>query len=173
MCWCTKVVCWSNRSYVLIQPKMCVDPIKVAHGETCRTRNVCWDLPCAVNNQLRTGADKGNPIVQLKQSIAMASKGVDAVWCLLSALNAKVMKLKQSRVNGGVIMTPTVVVCCSNRNCVLIQAKLCVDPPKWTMCADPLKWCVDPTKVVCWPNQSCVLIQPKLCVDPPTFVLIH
>jgi hypothetical protein len=32
-----------------------------------------------VNNQFKTGADKGNPIVELKQSIAMASKGVDAM----------------------------------------------------------------------------------------------
>ena len=36
-------------------------------------------FPCAVNNQLRTGADKGNPTVELKQSIVMASKGVDAM----------------------------------------------------------------------------------------------
>ena len=34
-----------------------------AHGENCRARNVFRDFPCAVNNQLRTGADKGNPTV--------------------------------------------------------------------------------------------------------------
>ena len=33
-------------------------------------------FPCSVNNQLRTGADKGNPTVYLKQSIAMASGGL-------------------------------------------------------------------------------------------------
>ena len=33
------------------------------HGENCWTRNVFWDCPCAMNNQLRTGADKGNPTV--------------------------------------------------------------------------------------------------------------
>ena len=48
-------------------------------------------FPCAVNNQLRTGPDKGNPTVYLKQSIAMASEGVDAMWCLPSALSVKVM----------------------------------------------------------------------------------
>ena len=31
----------------------------------------------------------------------MASKGVDAMWFLPSALNVKVMKFKQARVNGG------------------------------------------------------------------------
>ena len=54
-----------------------------------------------MNTQLRTGADKGNPTVQLKQSIAMASNGVDTMWFLPSALNVKVMKFKQARVNGG------------------------------------------------------------------------
>ena len=34
-----------------------------AHGENCRTRNAFRGFPCAVNNQLRTGADKGNPTV--------------------------------------------------------------------------------------------------------------
>ena len=33
----------------------------------------------AMNNQLRTGADKGSPTVELKQSIAMARDGVDAM----------------------------------------------------------------------------------------------
>ena len=32
-----------------------------------------------MNNQLRTGADKGNPTVRSKQSIAMASDGVDTM----------------------------------------------------------------------------------------------
>ena len=34
------------------------------------------------NSQLRTGADKGNPTVLSKQSIARASEGVDAMWLL-------------------------------------------------------------------------------------------
>ena len=54
-----------------------------------------------MNTQLRTGADKGNPTVQLKQSIAMASNGVDTMRFLPRALNVKVMKFKQARVNGG------------------------------------------------------------------------
>ena len=54
-----------------------------------------------MNTQLRTGADKGNPTVELKQSIAMASNGVDTMSFLPSALNVKVMKFKQARVNGG------------------------------------------------------------------------
>ena len=33
------------------------------HGETCRTRNTFRGSPCAVNNHLRTEADKGHPIV--------------------------------------------------------------------------------------------------------------
>ena len=33
------------------------------HGENCRIRNVLRGFPCAVSNQLRTGADKGNPTV--------------------------------------------------------------------------------------------------------------
>ena len=33
----------------------------------------------AVNNQLRTGADKGNQTVQLKQHIETAGDGVDAM----------------------------------------------------------------------------------------------
>ena len=33
----------------------------------------------ALNNQLRTGADKGNPTVYLKQSIVMAGDGVDTM----------------------------------------------------------------------------------------------
>ena len=36
-------------------------------------------FPCAMNNQLRTGAGQGNPTLQLKQSIAMASNGVDTM----------------------------------------------------------------------------------------------
>ena len=33
----------------------------------------------AINNRLRTGTEKGNPTVLLKQSIAMAGNGVDAM----------------------------------------------------------------------------------------------
>ena len=35
----------------------------LAHGENYQARNFFRDLPCAVNNQLRTGADKRNPTV--------------------------------------------------------------------------------------------------------------
>ena len=38
-------------------------PSGFAHGENKRTRNNFRGFPCAVNNQLRTGADKGNPTV--------------------------------------------------------------------------------------------------------------
>ena len=55
----------------------------------------------AMNNQLRTGADKGNPTVYLKQSIAMAGDGVDAMLFLPSALNVIVKEFNQARVNGG------------------------------------------------------------------------
>ena len=58
-------------------------------------------FPCAANNQLRSGADKGDPIAKLQQNIAMASEGVAAMRFLPSVLIAKVMKLKQARVNGG------------------------------------------------------------------------
>ena len=34
-----------------------------SHGEDCQTWNVFWDVPCAANNHLRTGADKGDPTV--------------------------------------------------------------------------------------------------------------
>ena len=49
--------------------------------------------------ELRIGADKGNPIVLLKQSMAMTSKGVDAMRFLPSALNVNAMKFKHA--NGG------------------------------------------------------------------------
>ena len=49
------------------------------HGENCRLRNAFRGFPCAMSNQLRTGADKGYPTVSLKQSIAMASKGGDTM----------------------------------------------------------------------------------------------
>ena len=52
-------------------------------------------------NQLRAGADKGNPTVQLRQSVAMASKGVDAMRYLPGAPNAKVMKFKCTFCKGG------------------------------------------------------------------------
>ena len=50
-------------------------------------RNRSWIVPAmlasavrqAINNQLRTDTFKGNPTVSLKQSIAMAGKGVDTV----------------------------------------------------------------------------------------------
>jgi len=51
-------------------------------------------FPCAVSYQLRTGADKGNPIVKLKQSIVMVSKGAGTMEFLPNALNAKVMQFK-------------------------------------------------------------------------------
>ena len=35
----------------------------LAHGENYQARNASRGCPCAVNNQLRTGADKGNPTV--------------------------------------------------------------------------------------------------------------
>ena len=54
-----------------------------------------------MNNQLRTGTDKGNPTVYLKQSIAMVVTDVDAMWFLPSALNVNVKKFNQARVNGG------------------------------------------------------------------------
>ena len=34
----------------------------IVHGTSCWARNALG-YPCAVNNQLRTGADKGNPTV--------------------------------------------------------------------------------------------------------------
>ena len=34
-----------------------------SHGEDCQTWNVFRDVPCAANNHLRTGADKGDPTV--------------------------------------------------------------------------------------------------------------
>ena len=42
-------------------------------------RTALWGYPCAVSDQLRTAADKGNPTVELKLSIAMASEGADAM----------------------------------------------------------------------------------------------
>ena len=42
----------------------------------------------------------GIRLFQLKPSIAMASNGVDTMCFLPSALNVKVMKFKQARVNG-------------------------------------------------------------------------
>lgn len=54
-----------------------------------------------MNGRLRTGADKGDPTVSLQQSIAMLSTSADAMWFLPSALDVKVMKFKQARVNGG------------------------------------------------------------------------
>jgi len=56
---------------------------------------------CAKNNHLRTGADRGNLTVLLKQSIAMAGDGVDAMRFLPSALNVKVKEFNQAWVNGG------------------------------------------------------------------------
>jgi len=51
-------------------------------------------FPCAVNNQLRTGADKGNPTAYLKQMFVMVSKGAGTMEFLPNALNAKVMQFK-------------------------------------------------------------------------------
>ena len=53
-----------------------------------------------MKNQLRTGADKGNSTVSLKQSIAKTGDGVDAMWFLSSALNVKAMEFNQVWVNG-------------------------------------------------------------------------
>ena len=54
----------------------------------------------AISNQLRTNTVKGNPIVYLKQSIAMAGNGVHAMLFLPRALNVKVKKFNQARTNG-------------------------------------------------------------------------
>ena len=35
----------------------------ILHGENCRARHAFRGFPCAMNNQLITGADKGNPTV--------------------------------------------------------------------------------------------------------------
>ena len=61
-------------------------------GDNWRTWNVSRSFPCAMHNQLKTEADKGGPSIQLKQSFAMASNGVDTMWFLPSALSVKVMK---------------------------------------------------------------------------------
>ena len=65
-----------------------------------------------MNNQLRTRADKGNRTVSLKQSFAMATNGVDTMWFLPNALNVKVIKFKQARVNGGSNYDPLKVAKC-------------------------------------------------------------
>ena len=66
------------------------------HGEDCRTWSFLRGVFCAENNHPRTGADKGNLTVELRQSIAMAVEGVGAMRFLPSALNVKVMKLIQA-----------------------------------------------------------------------------
>ena len=42
-------------------------PVEIgfAHGDNCRTRNAPRGCPCAVNNQRRTGADRGIPLLLL------------------------------------------------------------------------------------------------------------
>ena len=53
-----------------------------------------------MNNRLWAGVAKGNP-TDLKQSIVTIFAAADAMWFLPSALNVKVLKFKQARVNGG------------------------------------------------------------------------
>jgi hypothetical protein len=55
----------------------------------------------AKNSHLRTGVDKGNRTVLLKQSIVIAGDGVDAMLFMPSALNVKVKEFNQERVNDG------------------------------------------------------------------------
>ena len=71
----------------------------LVHGSSCWVRKVSG-LYLRSESQLRIGADKCDPLVQLKQSIAMVSEGVDTMWFLPSALHEEVMKFKQTRVNG-------------------------------------------------------------------------
>ena len=59
-------------------------------------------LPCTMNNQLRTGAI---PLFIEKQSIAMASNGVETVLFLPGALNVNVMKFTQARETAKVTVT--------------------------------------------------------------------
>ena len=58
---------------------------EITFGDNRWTGNVFSKLfPSTLNNQLRTGTDDAIPLIIEKQSIAMASSGVDTVlsaWC--------------------------------------------------------------------------------------------
>ena len=69
---------------------------------------VFWDVPCAANNDLRTGADKEwECLIKTKHC-----DGFRTCWLLPSVLNVKVMQFNREEVNGGSSYDPLQVATC-------------------------------------------------------------